>query len=92
MTTNTIERKRKASSDAKASNNKQERAGKTKTAVPSALVSAGIVPNERAIMIEEAAYYRAERRGFDPADQLKDWLEAESEVDALLSKNKKVQN
>lgn len=34
---------------------------------------------ERA-MIAEQAYYRAERRGFAPDGELKDWLEAEREV------------
>jgi hypothetical protein len=32
--------------------------------------------------IEEAAYFRAERRGFAPGFELVDWLEAEAEVDA----------
>lgn len=34
-------------------------------------------------MIEEAAYYRAEKRGFQPGNELDDWLEAEKEIDAL---------
>ena len=29
-------------------------------------------------MIEEAAYYRAERRGFAPGHELEDWLQAEA--------------
>lgn len=41
-------------------------------------------PEERQRMIAEAAYYRAERRGFDGGDQTQDWLEAEAEVDARL--------
>jgi hypothetical protein len=36
-------------------------------------------------MIAEAAYLRAERRGFAPGYETEDWLAAESEVDALLS-------
>ncbi len=39
---------------------------------------------ERDEMIAVAAYYRAERRGFNGGDTLADWLEAEAEVDALL--------
>jgi hypothetical protein len=39
---------------------------------------------DRDEMIAIAAYYRAERRGFDSGDALTDWLEAEAEVDALL--------
>ena len=31
-------------------------------------------------MIAEAAYYRAERRGFEPGHELEDWLAAEAEV------------
>ncbi len=30
--------------------------------------------------IAEAAYYRAERRGFAPGNDLHDWLEAEREI------------
>ena len=40
---------------------------------------------ERLEMISEAAYYRAEARGFSPGDQLRDWLEAESLVDEMLN-------
>jgi hypothetical protein len=35
-------------------------------------------------MIAEAAYLRAERRGFAPGYEAEDWLAAEAEVDALL--------
>ncbi|MGH8260684.1 MAG: DUF2934 domain-containing protein [Steroidobacteraceae bacterium] len=36
-------------------------------------------------MIANAAYLRAERRGFTPGREDEDWLAAEKEVDALLS-------
>jgi len=36
-------------------------------------------------MIAEAAYLRAERRGFLAGHEEEDWLAAEKEVDALLS-------
>ena len=39
---------------------------------------------DREGMIAEAAYYLAERRGFDGGDPVADWLEAEAEIDALL--------
>lgn len=47
----------------------------------------GISSQERHRLIAEAAYFRAESRGFggDRAQCVRDWLEAESEVDALLS-------
>lgn len=35
-------------------------------------------------MICEAAYLRAERRGFMPGGEVEDWLAAEQEVDRLL--------
>lgn len=35
-------------------------------------------------MIADAAYYRAERRGFAGGDPVADWLEAEAEIDASL--------
>ncbi len=38
-------------------------------------------------MIAEAAYLRAERRGFVIGDPLEDWLAAEQEIDTLLSEN-----
>ena len=36
-------------------------------------------------MIAEAAYFRAQRRGFEPGHDLEDWLAAESEVDTGLT-------
>jgi len=42
-------------------------------------------PTERDHRIAEAAYLRAERRGFPPGCELQDWLEAEAEVDKLLT-------
>jgi DUF2934 family protein len=41
-------------------------------------------PRKRAALIAEAAYYRAEKRGFAPGHEAADWLAAETEVDALL--------
>lgn len=44
-----------------------------------------VPPEARRAMIAEAAYLRAERRGFATGFETEDWLAAESEVDALLS-------
>jgi hypothetical protein len=44
-----------------------------------------ISPDMRRAMIAEAAYLRAERRGFAPGGEVEDWLAAEREVDALLA-------
>jgi hypothetical protein len=42
---------------------------------------------DRQLLIAEAAYFRAERRGFQPGRELEDWLAAEIEVDALLGED-----
>jgi uncharacterized coiled-coil DUF342 family protein len=39
---------------------------------------------QRRQMIAEAAYFRAEQRGFDGGDPVEDWVAAEAEVDARL--------
>jgi hypothetical protein len=41
-------------------------------------------PEKRAALIAEAAYFRAEKRGFQPGHETEDWLAAEAEVDARL--------
>ena len=33
-------------------------------------------------MIEEAAYYRAEQRGFNGGNETQDWLDAEAEINS----------
>ena len=40
--------------------------------------------DERLRLIAEAAYYRAQRRGFEPGHEEEDWLLAEREVDESL--------
>ncbi len=45
-----------------------------------------ITPEQRHEMIALAAYVRAEQRGFTGGDEIVDWLSAEAEVDALLSR------
>jgi hypothetical protein len=46
-------------------------------------------PNEEIIhlLISEAAYYKAEKRGFEPGyeEQEQDWLEAEKEIKSCLN-------
>ena len=52
------------------------------TASPSSRIS--VSEEARRGMIAQAAYLRAERRGFAPGCEEEDWLAAEAEVDALL--------
>ena len=39
---------------------------------------------ERSRMVAEAAYFRAERRGFAPGGELDDWIRAEAEIDRMI--------
>lgn len=50
--------------------------------------STAVTPEQRMAWITEAAYYRAERRGFCGGDDTADWLAAEAEVDAMLLSDK----
>jgi hypothetical protein len=40
----------------------------------------GMDPNKFRLMVEERAYFKAERRGFTEGHELDDWLEAEQEI------------
>jgi len=40
--------------------------------------------DDRHAAIAEAAYYRAERRGFAPGHELEDWLAAEAQIEKRL--------
>ena len=46
---------------------------------------AAVGPKERYHVIAEAAYFRAEHRGFLPGYELQDWLDAEAELDKPLT-------
>lgn len=68
-----------ADTRARSAQPKATRAAQAKSP-PRAAVSA----DDRRAMIAEAAYLRAERRGFAPGHETEDWLAAEVEVDVLL--------
>jgi len=44
-----------------------------------------LTPEQRYRLIAEAAFLKAERRGFEGGDPLRDWLEAEKEVEISLN-------
>ena len=48
--------------------------------------SAYAEPLEREAMIAESAYFRSAHRGFEPGHEVDDWLAAESEIDAALTR------
>ena len=62
-------------------------APKRKTS-PKRIAPPAIRPEERHHLIEIAAYYIAERRGFYGASPHDDWLQAEREVDAMIKAGK----
>lgn len=43
-----------------------------------------VSPELRQLMIRDAAYFRAEHRGFNGGDPEQDWREAEAEIDRML--------
>jgi hypothetical protein len=45
-----------------------------------------IDPAAKRLMIAEAAYYCAEKRGFEPGHELEDWLEAEARIEGSTSR------
>ena len=42
-------------------------------------------PSQREQMIVIAAYFRVEKRGLNPNDDLADWFESEGEIDKQLN-------
>jgi hypothetical protein len=58
----------------------------TPTAKPA--TAGAISPERRNGMVAEAAYYIAERRGFAEGSPIEDWLMAEAQIDAMLSRRK----
>lgn len=57
---------------------------KQTTQVMRKITTNDISDEERHAMIAEAAYYQAEKHGFDSSRQLDDWLKAEEYVDSML--------
>jgi len=65
--------------------NSTRRAPRSRKSPEPPTLRARIAPETRRALIAEAAYLRAERRGFVPGQETDDWLAAEAEVDALLT-------
>ncbi len=68
-----------------ATDSKVENVGTATPVTGNTLVSATVVSvpsGERQAMIAQAAYYIAERRGFELGHELEDWLCAEREINS----------
>lgn len=51
-------------------------------------IDEGVNEWARRQLIEEQAYYMAERRGFAPGRELEDWLAAEAKVDLSIAESR----
>ncbi|MBK1693534.1 hypothetical protein CKO09_02105 [Chromatium weissei] len=49
---------------------------------------ATVSPEVRQKMIEDAAYFKAEKRNFAPGHEVQDWADAEREIDELINRAK----
>lgn len=56
-----------------------------KPAATKAKAKKSVTPEQRYLMICEAAFYKAERRGFSPENEIQDWLDAEAEISKMLN-------
>ena len=88
-TENSTARKPRAAAKAKVKTKAKAKAkakARTTTRRPSAAATrTTLTVDDRRKLVEIAAYYRAERRGFVPGHEDEDWLAAEAEVDAHLA-------
>ena len=60
-------------------------ASKTNKSARPEMLSVKIAPEQRWRLIATAAYLKAEKRGFASGGELQDWIEAEKEIDQLMS-------
>ena len=57
----------------------------TKALRPLRFVETSVPAKPREALIAERAYFKSERRGFEPGHEGEDWFAAAAEVDELLS-------
>jgi Protein of unknown function (DUF2934) len=57
-----------------------------KEVLPKEKTRAVMTAEERQRLISLAAYYRAERKGFGKTNPVEDWLLAEREIDAMITR------
>ncbi|MEW8585075.1 MAG: DUF2934 domain-containing protein [Candidatus Thiodiazotropha sp.] len=83
-------RKKKKNKKNKKEKNKVKKAGEKsrKQGNKSGKKSSDVSTKERLEMIATAAYYIAEKHGFNPHRVADDWQEAEQQIDAMLKSGK----
>jgi len=72
---------KKASAKKAVSRKSVSKAGTKKTATIRKTRQQQLSTDKRRRLVAEAAYLKAERRGFEGGDPIEDWLEAEQEID-----------
>ena len=75
---------KKAAAPKKATAKKDLPAARPPAMVTKTGTGAKLTPEQRRYYVEVAAYYIAERLGFQGGSQLEDWANAEAEIDRLL--------
>jgi len=79
----TKKRKKKASAKKKDVTKKASKKAKTKSKTKkTSKQKQKITPEERLEMIRTAAYYLAQKRGYQGNCEMSDWIDAEKEIDA----------
>jgi len=61
------------------------KAAAKKSVAPVGAPKSTVTPEERYHMIQTAAYYRAEQRGFAGGYEMEDWIAGEAQIDAKLN-------
>jgi hypothetical protein len=83
----TVEKRKGATAQGGAKKASARKKGTTRAAKRKPQPEGRISPEDRYRMIQEAAYFRAEKEGFT-CDPWKCWLVAEAEVDAQLTSSR----
>jgi hypothetical protein len=85
----TVRRSRRTASSRVAPAAARKEPAKPRVAKPKPSARTDVVtsraPQEKLRMVEMAAYFRAERRGFEPGHEIEDWIAAEAEIDAQFA-------
>ncbi|TCV90396.1 DUF2934 domain-containing protein [Sulfurirhabdus autotrophica] len=79
-----VKSKSRSKSNNSSPTSKTNISSKSKQASSAAQITNSVTPEERYHMIAEAAYFRAESRGFVSGDPSHDWFEAEAEIERIL--------
>lgn len=87
-TTTTTTTKSPAKAVAKATAPKVAPEKKVATTAKTKKVQRQISNEERINLIQVAAFYIAERRGFSPGNEQQDWINAEREIDEMITSGK----